>query len=118
MSFFYVFPIEIRLINGYDDCSGRVEIYHAAKWGTVCDYSWNMNNAEVVCRQAGCGRALAVPSLAHFGQGSGFIWLNDVRCSGNESSLTQCQHSGFGFHHCSHYSDVSVICSGKKSSLI
>ena len=105
-------------MNGDDECSGRVEINHAGHWGTVCDYSWNMNNAEVVCRQVGCGRALAALSRAHFGQGSGLIWLDNVRCSGNESSLTQCQHSGFGSHYCGHYSDVGVICSGKKSSFI
>ncbi|XP_061095007.1 deleted in malignant brain tumors 1 protein-like [Conger conger] len=104
---------QIRLVNGDNECSGRVEIYHVGLWGTVCDYSWNMNDAEVVCRQAGCGRALAVLSSVHFGQGSGPIWLGDVRCSGNESSLTQCQHPGFGSNLCSHSTDVGVICSVK-----
>ena len=79
---------------------------------------WNMNNAEVVCRQVGCGRAVTALSNAHFGQGSGLIWLDNVRCSGNESSLTQCQHSGFGSHNCGHYEDAGVICSGRKYSLV
>ncbi|XP_061095004.1 deleted in malignant brain tumors 1 protein-like [Conger conger] len=105
---------QIRLVNGDNECSGRVEIYHVGQWGTVCDNSWNMNDAEVVCRQAGCGRALAAVSSAHFGQGSGLMWLNNVTCSGNESSLTQCQHPGFGSNFCSHYEDVGVICSGPK----
>ena len=109
---------QIRLVDGVDECSGRVEINHGGHWGTVCDRSWNMNNAEVVCRQAGCGRAVAALQRPHFGQGSGLIWLDNVRCSGRESSLTQCQHPEFGYHYCDHYSDVGVICSGRKYSEI
>ena len=105
-------------MNGSDQCSGRVEIYHEGQRGTVCDDSWNMNDAEVVCRQAGCGRAVAALSSAPFGKGSGLIWLGDVRCFGNESSLTQCQHPGFGSHNCSHHEVVGVNCSGKKYSLV
>ncbi|KAG5854156.1 hypothetical protein ANANG_G00034630, partial [Anguilla anguilla] len=101
----------IRLVNGDDECSGRVEIYHDGQWGTVCGNFWDIDQAEVVCRQVGCGRALAAPMYAHFGQGSGPIWLDYVRCSGNEFSLTQCQHSGFGSHYCSHYQDAGVVCS-------
>ena len=113
-----VFHIAIRLVNGSDQCSGRVEIYHEGQPGMVCDDSWNMNDAEVVCRQAGCGRAVAALSSAPFGKGSGLIWLGDVRCFGNESSLTQCQHPGFGSHNCSHHEDAGVNCSGKKYSLV
>ena len=61
--------IQIRLVNGHDECSGRVEINHVGLWGTVCDNLWNMNNAEVVCRQVGCGRAVTALSRAHFGRG-------------------------------------------------
>ncbi|XP_064176086.1 deleted in malignant brain tumors 1 protein-like [Anguilla rostrata] len=107
----------IRLENGDDECSGRVEIYHDGQWGTVCDDIWDLDNAEVVCRQLGCGRAVAAQSFAHFGQGSGPIWLDDVRCSGSESALTQCQHPGFGSHNCGHNEDAGVVCSGRKSSV-
>ncbi|XP_064180799.1 deleted in malignant brain tumors 1 protein-like isoform X8 [Anguilla rostrata] len=102
---------QIRLVNGGDQCSGRVEVYHDGQWGTVCDDIWNINNAEVVCRQVGCGRALAAQSSAHFGEGSGPIWLDDVRCSGNESALTQCPHPGVGSHNCGHHEDAGVVCS-------
>uniref|UniRef100_A0A3P9CYS4 SRCR domain-containing protein n=1 Tax=Maylandia zebra TaxID=106582 RepID=A0A3P9CYS4_9CICH len=99
--------------SGSSQCSGRVEVYHSNSWGTVCDDGWDLNDAEVVCRQINCGTALEVPQSAHFGAGTGQIWLGDVTCSGNESSLTECQHSGFGSHTCEHGQDAAVICSGE-----
>uniref|UniRef100_G3Q5G5 Soluble scavenger receptor cysteine-rich domain-containing protein SSC5D n=1 Tax=Gasterosteus aculeatus aculeatus TaxID=481459 RepID=G3Q5G5_GASAC len=102
---------EVRLADGGNSsCSGRVEVYHDAQWGTVCDDGWDLRDADVVCRQLGCGAALSAVVSTAFGQGSGPIWLDDVNCSGNESSITYCRHPGFGVHNCWHAKDVGVIC--------
>ena len=93
-----------------------MEIFHNGNWGTVCDDHWDMKDANVVCRQLGFPSAASALGSARFGAGSGQIWLDDVRCSGSESSIADCRHREWGVGDCDHSEDASVICSGKPSS--
>ncbi|NXC45607.1 DMBT1 protein, partial [Penelope pileata] len=102
---------QVRLVSGSSPCSGRVEIFHNGRWGTVCDDGWKMTAAEVVCREVGCGSALSAPRWATFGQGAGQIWLDDVTCAGTEAALSQCQAKTWGRHDCTHREDAGVECS-------
>ncbi|XP_049334511.1 deleted in malignant brain tumors 1 protein-like isoform X2 [Astyanax mexicanus] len=106
----------IRLVGSGGDCAGRLEVFHSGSWGTVSDELWDIEDAQVVCRQLQCGVALSapVPVPARFGSGTGPIWLNEVECEGNEASLWNCRYQLCGEDECGHKDDVGVVCSEYK----
>ncbi|XP_043923297.1 HHIP-like protein 1 [Protopterus annectens] len=106
----------VRLINAEKlSDRGRVEIFIRGEWGTVCDDYFNIKAATVVCRQLGYSVALKVAKRAEFGEGSDLnILLDDVKCTGTEKTLLDCQRVKIGKHNCTHKEDVGVICGNEQ----
>ena len=96
-------------MSGNLPSEGRVEVCVNNSWGTVCDDSWGVQEAIVVCRQAGFSDEGAIAlSRATFGQGTGDIVLDDVACIGTETMLTDCPFNSI--HNCAHTEDAGVRC--------
>ena len=87
-----------------------MEVYYNGTWGTVCDDEWDLNDAQVVCRQLGFGLAITASGAALYGEGSGQIWLGKLYCDGTELSIANCSHNGWGIHNCHHNEDAGVKC--------
>lgn len=67
----------------------------------------------MLCRELGCGPLTGTYAGAYFGIGSGDILMDNLLCTGSESSLKECQFSGLVDSLCTHSQDAGVICGGK-----
>ncbi|XP_050957119.1 scavenger receptor cysteine-rich type 1 protein M130-like, partial [Labeo rohita] len=102
--------VPLRLSGGEGRCSGRLEVYHNAVWGSVCDDQWDISDAQVVCRQLGCGAALRADGNSVFGAGEGVVWMNKVECNGNEIHLWDCPLSLNNHTDCSNKERAGLTC--------
>ena len=55
--------------------------------------------------------------FAYFGEGQGEIYIENVQCNGNESTLEDCPASEVGVHDCTHSEDAGVRCQSMCASM-
>ena len=65
------------LKDGSGRHEGRVEVFYNNSWGTVCDDMWDLEDANVACKNMGYPKALSITSNGVFGSGS----INKTVCS-------------------------------------
>jgi len=100
---------QLRLTSDSGDgSSGLLEVYHEGEWGTVCDDHFDVNGANVACRQLGFASGTQYDEN-HGLHDVGF-GLDDVRCTGSEASLMDCPHNPWGSHNCGAYEAVGLRC--------
>ncbi|XP_030253884.1 deleted in malignant brain tumors 1 protein-like isoform X2 [Sparus aurata] len=100
----------IRLVNGNSLCSGRLEVKSNQRWSSVCEDDFDQQDAEVVCRELGCG-APSVLQGALYGEVEAPMWTKEFQCGGHESALLDCRTSGSDRNTCSPGEAVGLTCS-------
>jgi len=89
--------------------AGRLEMYKAGKWGTICDQDFNHVAAGVACRQIGYSNGYMMGNCVLNNPASkDNVIMSNVKCSGGEKNIEQCDHVDGAA--CTHASDVSVSC--------
>ncbi|XP_029441640.1 deleted in malignant brain tumors 1 protein-like [Rhinatrema bivittatum] len=101
----------VRLVNGHHSCEGKVEVYYNNTWGSVCDHDWDIRDAAMVCRQAGCGPAMEATAEVGVSTDSGPVWLDNVFCSGTETDLSLCGSQLLLKNQCNSSRRAGVRCS-------
>ncbi|XP_045074269.1 deleted in malignant brain tumors 1 protein-like, partial [Coregonus clupeaformis] len=101
----------VRLVNGTTSCSGTVEFFYGGEWSGLCTMEWSMIEVKVVCRQLGCGNAVAESAEPLVEEGRGGVSLILGRCSGDESTIRKCGIIGGGPGVCYGEYYHHVICS-------
>ncbi|KAK6466696.1 scavenger receptor cysteine-rich type 1 protein M130-like [Huso huso] len=82
--------IKVSLADGADRCAGRVEIAYQGRNGTICPKNWGQLEADLVCREVGCGEALSFGRGAVFGPGAGPVWIDDLSCAVHDKNIWEC----------------------------
>ncbi|CAK6979429.1 scavenger receptor cysteine-rich type 1 protein M130-like isoform X2 [Scomber scombrus] len=100
----------VRLVNGTSLCSGRLEVKSEQSWSSVCEADFDQQDAEVVCRELGCG-APSVLQGALYGEVEAPMWTKQFQCGGHESALLDCRRSDSARRTCSPGKAVGLTCS-------
>ncbi|NXY39821.1 C163A protein, partial [Pomatorhinus ruficollis] len=79
---------QVRLRGGAGPCAGQVQVLLNRTWLQVCGLTWGLPEAQVLCRQLGCGPALSAPVGPHLPGGA---WLAELTCRGTEELLLECR---------------------------
>ncbi|KAL3872000.1 hypothetical protein ACJMK2_040119 [Sinanodonta woodiana] len=94
--------------------TGVVEVRRNNQWGTICDDSWGLTNAQVICRMlcfntadALAGAPITAAELANV---TSPIRLDDVQCLGNESSIFNCPAAPWNRTNCAPTELAKVSC--------
>uniref|UniRef100_A0A672YB33 SRCR domain-containing protein n=1 Tax=Sphaeramia orbicularis TaxID=375764 RepID=A0A672YB33_9TELE len=101
----------VRLVHGSSLCSGRLEVRSNQSWFSVCEEDLDLNDAQVVCRELGCG-APGLLQRGLYGEGEAPVWTSELQCEGHESDVLDCRRSSSAGKTCSPGAAAGLTCTG------
>eukprot|EP00887_Chlorella_sp_A99_P001124 scaffold14.g1124.t1 len=102
---------KLRLADGRDSSSGRVEVEISNRWGSVCQdvFSSSTAAAQVACRELGMQGGSLVPAPAYpMNREQLPILMDSMRCTGAEEHLSDCSYTLT--NDCTSGEEVAVAC--------
>ncbi|XP_066509997.1 scavenger receptor cysteine-rich type 1 protein M130-like [Hoplias malabaricus] len=101
----------VRLENSAGVCSGRVEVKSGQSWMPVCETDFDWQDAQVVCREMGCGTLLKLQGVP-YGKGYLPFGTTEFHCNGTEKNLRACSILPKMGQTCIPGQAVQLTCSG------
>ena len=86
-----------------------MEVLRNGEWGALCDYRWDLNDAQVVCKELGFGNAIFATQGAFY-ERDGSAWLGNLQCVGTEWTIGNCSHSGWTRPYYGYCRNANVKC--------
>ncbi|VDI75538.1 deleted in malignant brain tumors 1 protein, partial [Mytilus galloprovincialis] len=109
---------DIRLISQFLPSSGRVEMYHEGRWGSVCGHSFDAKAAEVMCRMLGFkADGSKFFRNSKFGKSAELPWMDNLVCSGYENDVTGCRFT-WSSRACNDDANIGLECSSTPIRLV
>ncbi|XP_052271420.1 scavenger receptor cysteine-rich type 1 protein M130-like [Dreissena polymorpha] len=103
---------DVRLVDGPSSNVGRVEIALGGVYGKICDIYFDYADADVICKSLNSSyRAALYFTDVRYDEGSGPVHIDQLHCSGSETSLDKCLYVNNG--QCNQSRDVSLLCNSK-----
>ncbi|XP_025100095.1 deleted in malignant brain tumors 1 protein-like [Pomacea canaliculata] len=100
--------LQVRLVNG-TLWNGLLEISYHERWGLVCSSRYEKELAQVFCRMLGFNTSQALTVSEYRNRAvSTDVFVYNVKCAGDESSLDECSHEEFTEISCR--SVTAIIC--------
>ena len=102
----------LRLAGGGVASEGSVEYCRNNQFRSACDDGWDKADADVACHMAGYPDGALDVKIGSF-----FVnlvdtafWFDELSCTGDESSLAECGHAGWGVNDCTYNERAGVMC--------
>ena len=87
---------DVQLYGGFYPHEGRIGFQHKNQWGVICEDTWDLRDADVICRQLGFEKgasnlAAGLEVVDRDGRRQPTVIMTDIECSGNELTIDECK---------------------------